>query len=78
MKTCVSDSELADHVTSALHQNSYLCSTQIRIFVEQGWVSLEGKVAREEDRRLAQLCVENILGVSGVTNNLTYSRIHSQ
>lgn len=77
MNTCVSDSELADHVRSALHKNSYLFNKDISIFVQHGWVSLEGKVAKEEDRRIAQLCVENILGVYGVTNNLTYSRIHS-
>jgi osmotically-inducible protein OsmY len=77
MKTCSKDTALADHIRSALHQNSQLSDQDIAISVEEGWVLLEGKVTREADRRLVQLCVENILGVCGITNNLTFSRIHS-
>ncbi|WP_171037810.1 BON domain-containing protein [Dyadobacter luticola] len=74
MKTCISDSALADHIKSALHQNSQLNDSDIHISVDEGWVSLDGRVGRETDRRVVQSCVEDILGVFGITNNLTFSR----
>jgi osmotically-inducible protein OsmY len=77
MKSCISDLALSDHIRSALHQNSQFNDQDINISVDEGWVLLEGKVGQEADRRLVQLCVENILGVYGVTNNLTFSRMHS-
>lgn len=72
-----SDQALYDHIRSALHQNSQFNEQAIHIFVYQGWSFLDGKVTQEADRRLAWSCVENILGVYGVTNNLTFSTIHS-
>lgn len=77
MKTWISDAALLGHIVSTLHQNSHLHDENIRVSVKAGWVSLEGKVDQESDRQLVQESVESILGVYGVTNNLTFSRIHS-
>jgi osmotically-inducible protein OsmY len=74
MKTCISDSELFDHIRNALQQNSQFDDRDIEISVDEGWVSLNGKVEREEERVLVQSCIENILGVYCVTNNLTFPR----
>lgn len=77
MKTWISDAVLSKHIVSTLHQNSHLHDEDIHVFVHEGWVCLEGKVDREADRKLVQESVENILGVYGITNNLTFSRFHS-
>lgn len=42
----------------------------IRIIVENGRVTLEGKVASEGDSRLANVLARTVPGVFGVTNNL--------
>jgi osmotically-inducible protein OsmY len=76
MNTLKSDAVLMKHIVSALHQNSHLHHNYIRVDVKAGWVSLEGKVDRESDRQLVEDSVECILGVCGITNNLTFSRYH--
>ncbi|WP_374760197.1 BON domain-containing protein [Dyadobacter pollutisoli] len=77
MKTWISDALLMKHIVSTLHQNSRLHDEDIRVSVKEGWVSLEGKVDQESDRQLVQESVERVLGVYGITNNLTFSWLHS-
>ena len=76
MKTWIDDAVLMKHIVSAIHQNSHLHDENIRVSVKEGWVSLEGKVDQESDRQLVQESVESVLGVYGITNNLTFSRFH--
>jgi osmotically-inducible protein OsmY len=76
MKTWISDALLMEHIVSTLHQNSRLHDEDIRVSVNEGWVYLEGKVDQESDRQLVRESVERILGVYGVTNNLTFPRLH--
>lgn len=76
MKTWISDALLMKHIVSTLYQNSRLRDEDIRVSVKEGWVSLEGKVDQESDRQLVQESVESVLGVYGITNNLTFSRFH--
>jgi osmotically-inducible protein OsmY len=77
MKTWISDGVLMKHIVSTLHQNSHFHDEHIRVYVKEGWVSLEGKVDQESDRQLVQKSVESVMGVYGITNNLTFSRFPS-
>ncbi len=73
-QTCIADFELARHISNLIHGEIRVDDRDIHVTVENGWVFLDGHVDFESDRRLVQSCVENIFGVSRVTNNLTFPR----
>ncbi|HEX6890387.1 MAG TPA: BON domain-containing protein [Chryseolinea sp.] len=65
------DTEIAEAVRNALGWNSAVIDDEIEVKVDNGWVYLEGKVAFEYEKRYAQECVEDLLGVRGVTNTIS-------
>lgn len=64
------DTEIAGAVLSALKWHSALKEDKIRVEVEKGWVTLSGEVDWEFQRNSAQLMVENLTGVSGISNHI--------
>jgi osmotically-inducible protein OsmY len=64
------DQEVAHAVRSALIWDVYVPDEQIRSTVSGGWVTLEGKVERWQQREDAGRCVERLSGVLGVTNKI--------
>jgi osmotically-inducible protein OsmY len=64
------DQEVAQAVRSALIWDVYVPDDQIRSTVSGGWVTLEGKVERWQQREDAVRCVERLSGVLGVTNKI--------
>jgi len=64
------DQEVAQAVRSALTWDVYVPDEQIRSTVSGGWVTLEGKVDRWQQREDAGRCVERLSGVTGVTNKI--------
>ncbi len=66
-----SDSEVADAIRNALRWNSAINEDQIEIMVDNGWVTLDGAVDYAFQKRYAQSYIEDLVGVSGVTNNIT-------
>jgi len=64
------DTEIAEAVRSALGWNSAVTDDEIEVKVDNGWVYLDGKVAYEYEKRYAQECVEELVAVRGVTNNI--------
>jgi osmotically-inducible protein OsmY len=64
------DREVAQAVRSALIWDVYVPDEQISSTVSGGWVTLEGKVDRWQQREDAGRCVERLSGVLGVTNKI--------
>lgn len=65
------DTEIAETVKNALRWNSAVNEDDIEVKVDNGWVYLEGKVDWDFERISAQRNVENLIGVKGVTNNIS-------
>lgn len=64
------DQEIAQAVRTALTWDVYVPDERIRSTVSGGWVTLEGKVDRWQQREDAARCVERLSGVHGVTNKI--------
>jgi osmotically-inducible protein OsmY len=69
------DTEIAEAVKNALRWNSAVNEDKIEIKVDNGWVYLDGYVDWEFQKTSAQNSVEDLLGVTGVINNIA---IHSK
>jgi osmotically-inducible protein OsmY len=67
------DAEIAQAVLYALEWHSGLEPEKIKIFVEKGVVSIEGNVEWDYKRKLASKAITNIIGVTGIINNMKIS-----
>ncbi len=67
------DLELKQSVSNIIKWNSCIDETKIKVTVENGWVTLEGKADLEYKRTKAELLAKDIMGVTGVTNLITIS-----
>jgi len=65
-----SDTELAEAVINALKWDSTVKEDQVKVKVENGIVTLEGKVEWEFEKRSARSSIENLKGVRGIINNI--------
>lgn len=61
------DTDLAHSVTSALKWNVNVPET-VKATIEKGWVSLDGTVKWDYQRRSAEKVVRDLIGVRGVSN----------
>ena len=66
-----SDAELGDAVEQALRWNTLTPVDRIRVTVDKGWVTLEGEVEWEYQRRAAEAAVRPLMGVVAISNELT-------
>jgi len=64
------DAEIAQAVLYALEWHSGLEPEKIKILVEDGVVTIDGDVEWDYKRKLASKTVGNIIGVSGIINNM--------
>lgn len=67
----LTDTVIARAVENALHRNSAVNADEIEVKVDNGWVYLDGKVEWEYERTSAQSKIENLIGVRGITNNIS-------
>jgi osmotically-inducible protein OsmY len=65
-----SDPEIARDIVHELESHVSLPSGKIKPTVNNGWVTLEGKVDWQFQKTLAQTDVAKLKGVNGVTNNI--------
>lgn len=65
-----SDFEIAEMAEIALRWHSEIPSDRIRVCVENGWITLDGEVDWEFQRRAAELAVHSLTGVVGVANRI--------
>lgn len=73
-ESVTTDKDLELKVRNAIHGNAMLPSEKIRIRVSGRRVYLEGSVRSEEERNLAQECIEHIFGIRNIINYITFSR----
>lgn len=64
------DAEIARDVRRKLKANLEVPDDRIFVKVEQGFVTLEGTVAREPEKNAAEACVKAVDGVQGVANRI--------
>lgn len=64
------DNEIAEAALNVLKWNSSILEEQIKIKVDNGWLTLDGEVEWEFIRASAEKALENLVGVRGVTNNI--------
>lgn len=66
----LSDERIWDNVCEALTRNMYVDATDIEVEVSDGWVVLKGYVETRKMKREAERCVEGLLGVLDVQNEI--------
>ncbi|MEO5991378.1 MAG: BON domain-containing protein [Ferruginibacter sp.] len=64
------DNEVADDVLTALKWHWQFWSDQIKIKVEQGWVTLEGELTWNYQREAAKNAIIQVKGVKGINNEI--------
>lgn len=69
-----SDSEIAQAALHALRLHTWVPEDQIKVEVEDGWVTLSGEVNWHYQITSAEQCIRPLLGVRGLTNQLTVKR----
>jgi osmotically-inducible protein OsmY len=65
------DNEIATEVINALKWNWQVPSDKLKVKVEKGWVTLDGELQWNYQKDAAKDVVKNLLGVQGVSNNIT-------
>lgn len=65
------DTDIARAAVNALEWNSAVPRNQVKVLVEKGWITLEGTVEFHYQRTEAEIAVRYLLGVRGVTNQIT-------
>ena len=65
------DTEIATEVLNALKWNWEVPGEKVKVKVEDGWVTLEGELHWNYQREAANKTVKNVIGVKGVSNNIT-------
>lgn len=65
------DAEIASAAERALEWNSMIPKGAVRTVVEKGWITLQGEVDWDYQRRAAESAVRYLFGVTGVTDQLT-------
>jgi osmotically-inducible protein OsmY len=64
------DPEIARDAVRALERRIFVPSDDIQVTVTNGWVTLEGTVRWEFQKRLAESAVRKLKGVVGITNKI--------
>lgn len=65
------DTDIARAAVSALEWSTLVPAERIRVTVEHGWLTLEGDVDWQYERKAAEKAVASLTGVHGVVNKVT-------
>ncbi len=65
------DRDIAEAAINAIKWNVWVPEESIKIGVENGWITLTGKVKGDYQRQAAESAVKGLTGVRGVTNDIT-------
>lgn len=65
------DNEVALDIVDAFKWNWEVPAEKVHVKVENGWVTLDGEVQWNRQKDAAKNAVKHLVGVKGVTNNLT-------
>jgi osmotically-inducible protein OsmY len=72
------DNEIASELIRVSDWNPRIPKNALKAKVEDGWVTLEGEVERNYQKEAAENIAANLLGVRGVTNNVTIRETEDQ
>ena len=64
------DTEIAHDIVDAFSNHIFIPSRQIKVTVRDGWVTLEGEVRWQFQRKAAEKTVRKIEGVTGISNEI--------
>jgi osmotically-inducible protein OsmY len=70
------DNDIATEVVNALKYNWQVPEEKVHVKVEHGWITLEGELQWDFQREAAKNAVKNLMGVTGVYNNITIKSEH--
>jgi len=65
------DADIARSVENMLEWSSYVPRGSVKVVVERGWVTLSGQVRWEFERRGAAAAARYLMGVTGVSDQIT-------
>jgi osmotically-inducible protein OsmY len=65
------DNEIATEVFNALRWNWKVPADKVKVKVEKGWITLDGELTWNFQKDAAKNAIKNLLGVTGVSNNIT-------
>jgi osmotically-inducible protein OsmY len=65
------DADIARSAENVLQWTTYLPKDRVKVMVEKGWITLSGDVDWEYQRRAAEDGVRYLMGVMGVSDNIT-------
>jgi osmotically-inducible protein OsmY len=65
------DSDIAEAAANALRWHVSVSDSHITPIVKDGWITLSGKVSFGYQRSSAENAVRHLMGVSGITNDIT-------
>jgi osmotically-inducible protein OsmY len=73
------DNDIAKEVINAWKRHWEIPQEKLKVKVENGWVTLEGELDGNYQREAAKDTIKNLLGVTGVSNNIVIkSNTHDQ
>jgi len=64
------DTEIAEAILNTIKWSTSIPEDKIKVKVQEGWVTLEGEVEWEFQKRAARKAVEDLMGVKGVENEI--------
>jgi osmotically-inducible protein OsmY len=67
------DPEIARDAADALSSHIFIPERQIKVTVNDGWITLDGYVNWRFQKNLAESAVKKLKGVTGITNNIRVS-----
>lgn len=65
------DADIARTAKSVLEWTTNWPKDQVKVMVEKGWITLSGQLDYEYERQLAHSNVRHLMGVTGVSNQIT-------
>lgn len=65
-----SDTDIAESARNILSWTGSLPEDAVKVLVEGGWLTLTGDVEWQYQRQVASDCVRNLIGVTGVSNQI--------
>lgn len=65
------DTEIGEAVKNALRWHSLVKEDEVKVKVDNGWVYLDGNAEWDYQKKAAEVAVQDLLGVRGVTNRIS-------
>ena len=69
------DVDIARAASNVLQWSTYFPEDQIKVLVENGWITLSGDLDWEYQREAAETAVRGLMGVSGISNQIVLKSI---